>query len=156
MRHLAFTAMILSGLAMVNPSPAVAQGAADGKGAPVRREQVNDRVLALLRAQATSNSFPVRIWSRIGNGVYQSGLKRGVPKNVMTAFVRVLSFAVDFERDLHSKDYFELAYINAPGSGSNGKNEAILLFAHVSFKGRKLAVWRFRPYHRRPRRFVSR
>lgn len=130
---------------MVGLSIATAQSAADGKGTPIRKGQLNDRVLALVRAQATNGSFPVRIWSRIGDGVYQSGLKRGVPKNVMVSFVRVLSFAVDFERDLRPNDYFELAYINAPGSGSNGKNKGILLFAHVSFGGRSLAVWRFRP-----------
>lgn len=136
---------ILAGAAVAGPSIAIAQGAADGKGASVPQGQPRDRVLALVRAQATNGSLPVRIWSRIGDGVYRSGLKRGVPTNVMAAFVRVLSFAVDFERDLRPNDFFELAYIDAPGSGRGAGKRGILLFAHVSFGARSLSVWRFRP-----------
>ena len=87
----------------------------------------------------------VRAGGAIGENLIASGVKKGVPRKIMEDMVRMLKFAVDLQRELGSKDKFEVLYEQALlPSGEPGAVGA-LVYAGLMLKNRRLGVWRFTP-----------
>ena len=81
---------------------------------------------------------------KVGESLYQTGLKHGVPERIMTEMASMLGYLVDFQRDLKPEHDFVVIYeqyLNASGSrGRVGR----LVYAGVQLNGRRYGVWSFK------------
>ncbi len=90
----------------------------------------------------TRNLF--RAEGKVGESLFQTGLKHGVPESIMTEMTSMLGYLVDFQRDLKPEHAFVVIYeqyLNADGSkGRVGR----LVYAGIQLKGRRYGVWSFK------------
>lgn len=81
---------------------------------------------------------------KVGESLYQTGLKRGVPERIMTEMTSMLGYLIDFQRDLKPGNDFVVIYeqyLNANGTkGRVGR----LVYAGIQLNGRRYGVWSFK------------
>ena len=81
---------------------------------------------------------------KVGESLYQTGLKHGVPERIMTEMASMLGYLVDFQRDLKPAHDFVVIYeqyLNANGTrGRVGR----LVYAGIQLNGRRYGVWSFK------------
>lgn len=81
---------------------------------------------------------------KVGESLYQTGLKRGVPERIMTEMTSMLGYLIDFQRDLKPGNDFVVIYeqyLNANGTkGRVGR----LVYAGLQLNGRRYGVWSFK------------
>lgn len=53
---------------------------------------------------------PARVEGEVGNGIYVSTRKLGVPSSIVSQYIKALSFGVDFAREVKASDRFSLVY----------------------------------------------
>lgn len=83
------------------------------------------------------------------NGVITGSLigaanRAGVPKSVVSELIRVYSHSIDFQRDVHEGDRFEIMYkakVDKATGKAHGKGE--LMYAQLTLRGKDHAIYRF-------------
>lgn len=85
---------------------------------------------------------PVRAESRIKNSLYVAGRDAGVPAVIIARMIRLLSWDVDFQRDIRVNDSFEVMYERV--SDKNGKTvyNGNVTYAALTLSGKKITVYR--------------
>jgi murein DD-endopeptidase MepM/ murein hydrolase activator NlpD len=84
-----------------------------------------------------------RVKGRVSSGVFSDGVDNGAPPWVMAEFLKLFSFDVDFERDLHSGDRFELVFERYQDSNGTLIDAGNLLFAALTVNGENREYYRF-------------
>jgi murein DD-endopeptidase MepM/ murein hydrolase activator NlpD len=111
--------------------------------APAAKPPVNAASVAL-RNLGTETRQLFRAEGKVGDSLYQTGLKYGVPEQIMAEVVSMLGYLIDFQRDLkpeHSFVVIYVQYLNADGSrGRVGR----LVYAGLELTGRRYGVWRYK------------
>ncbi len=82
-----------------------------------------------------------RAKSKIKSSLYASARDTGVPEYIIGQMMRAFAYDVDFQRQIHPGDTFDLFYGN-PLSGSSTKRK-VLHYASLSLSGRKRVFFRF-------------
>jgi len=118
-------------------------GYGNGPKAPAAKPPVKASAVALRNlGRETRNLF--RAEGKVGESLFQTGLKHGVPEPIMTEMTSMLGYLVDFQRDLKPEHAFVVIYeqyLNADGSkGRVGR----LVYAGIQLKGRRYGVWSFK------------
>ncbi len=108
-----------------------------------------------LRLERTGEGFaledvalPVVRRPRLATGViedslYLAGKGRGVPDRVLMELVRLLSWDVDFQRDLQPGDRFELLWEELERADGGDRRVGEVLYGRLEVAGRTVAFYRF-------------
>jgi murein DD-endopeptidase MepM/ murein hydrolase activator NlpD len=80
----------------------------------------------------------------INASLYQDAVNVGVPPQVIVEMIRALSFDVDFQRDIHPKDRFDLLYDRIKDTDGKVVGSGDVIFASLTLQKKPLAIYRFR------------
>ncbi len=77
-----------------------------------------------------------RVSGRITGSLFESGIRAGAPPQIMIQMIRLLSFEIDFQRDLHGDEEFGIlfrSYADESGRDSIGE----IVYALLTVQGRR-------------------
>ena len=108
-----------------------------------RSEQADNRWHAI-KAVRPVDQIAVHAGNQINLSLYEAARQVNIPLEAFDKFVRVMSFSVDFQRDIQPGDQFELVYENAVDrlTGdvlTSGK----LYYAGIILSGKRFGFYRF-------------
>ncbi len=79
----------------------------------------------------------------VETSIFAEGVESGAPEPVMAEFLRLFSFDVDFQRDVHPGDSFELVYEQYRDRNGRLVRTGDLLFAALTLRGQRREYYRF-------------
>jgi len=85
----------------------------------------------------------VRAGGKIRSSLYIAGIKTGVPPMVMIDLIRIFSFDVDFQRDIHPGDGFEVMYERFFDERRQVARNGEVQYAALTLGSKRIALWRF-------------
>jgi murein DD-endopeptidase MepM/ murein hydrolase activator NlpD len=80
---------------------------------------------------------------RIDSSLFADGAEAGVPAKIVLDLIHEYSYAVDFQRDLHKGDRFEVLHESFTEAGGQRAKTGPLLFAALEVQGERLEMYRF-------------
>lgn len=84
--------------------------------------------------------FAVR--AEIRSSLYEAGDREGVPRAVMAALLRAYAHAVDFQRDIHPGDKFEVLYDQPVSKDGKPVGQGVIIYAALEIKGKVKPLYR--------------
>jgi len=78
----------------------------------------------------------------VRGSLVESGVARGVPRNVMSSMLRAFSHEVDFQRDIHAGDKFRVLYDQPRAKNGQAVGDATIIYAAIEGREVKKAVYR--------------
>lgn len=69
--------------------------------------------------------------------------RQGIPMRVVSNFINLFAYAVDFKRDLHKGDKFEVVYESQVTPNGTLVKSGNILYAGLVLKNQKIALYRF-------------
>ena len=85
---------------------------------------------------------PVRAIGEIQDSLYVAGRDAGVPAVVIARLIRLLSWDVDFQRDIRTGDTFELMYERVTDAKGKPVYNGAVTFAALTLSGKRITVYR--------------
>ncbi len=79
----------------------------------------------------------------IRNSLFEDGAAEGVPARVMVDFIRLFSYDIDFQRDIHAGDKFDLLFERYHAEEGRVAHEGEIAYASITVGGRTLKLYRF-------------
>jgi len=79
----------------------------------------------------------------IDSSLYAAGLQAGVPPAVLVDLIQVYSFSVDFQRDIHGGDSFEVMYEDHVDEDGDVVRQSDILYASLTLRGETERLWRY-------------
>ena len=79
----------------------------------------------------------------IQNSLFEDGAAEGVPARVMVEFIRLFSYDVDFQRDIHAGDRFDLLFERYHGEEGQIAAEGDIQYASMTVGGATYRLFRF-------------
>jgi len=97
--------------------------------------------------QAEMRSTPLerqRVAARgeIQNSLYRAGAKQGVPRSIMAALIRAYSHEIDFQRDIHPGDSFEVLYDQPTAKDGSPVGQGVIIYAALIINGKASPLYR--------------
>lgn len=80
----------------------------------------------------------------IESSVYEAGQDAGIPSATLNGLVNLYSFDVDFQRDVHPGDSFEIVYQRMTDEAGTPVMEGNVLIASMTLNGVKTTLYRFK------------
>jgi len=80
---------------------------------------------------------------RIESSLYEAAVQSGLPKPVLLQMIRAYSFDVDFQRDIHPGDTFEVLFERQVDLEGRPVREGPVLYANLQTRGRSLKIYRY-------------
>ena len=90
-----------------------------------------------------TNATLTRASGIIENSLFLDGEKAGVPAPVLVELIRAHSWDVDYQRDIHPGDGFEIMYERFVDSDGNTVHHGGVSYAALMLSGKKQALYRF-------------
>jgi hypothetical protein len=78
----------------------------------------------------------------INSSLYEAGTREGVPYAVMASLIHIYSHDVDFQRDIHPGDRFEVLYEQPTTANGAAVGEAAILYAALTINDHVKPVYR--------------
>jgi murein DD-endopeptidase MepM/ murein hydrolase activator NlpD len=78
----------------------------------------------------------------IRSSLYAAGAREGVPRSVMAAMIRAYSHAIDFQRDLHPGDKFEVLYDQPTAHDGTPVGQGVIIYAAIQLGAKVLPLYR--------------
>lgn len=78
----------------------------------------------------------------VGDSLYESGLKAGVPAGVLATLIKNFSYSVDFQRDVKRGDKFEVLFEQGVDETGQAQGDATLIYAALQVDGRVVPIYR--------------
>jgi murein DD-endopeptidase MepM/ murein hydrolase activator NlpD len=88
----------------------------------------------------TREHFAAR--TEIHSSVYEAGERAHVPHALMASFMRIYSHAIDFQRDIHPGDSFEILYDQPTAANGAPAGEGDIIYAALIVGGKTRPVYR--------------
>ena len=85
----------------------------------------------------------VRAEGVITSSLYKAGDAAGLPVPVLVDLIRIYSWDVDFQRDIRSKDSFEIVFERFYGEDGSYARDGEIVFARLTLSGTPRAYYRF-------------
>ncbi len=82
----------------------------------------------------------------IDNGLFNTAMANGVPRDVLVEAIALFSFDVDFQRDLRVGDTFELFYDTLNNEQGEVARTGELYYAQLVLRGKERRYYRFTPH----------
>jgi murein DD-endopeptidase MepM/ murein hydrolase activator NlpD len=86
---------------------------------------------------------PVHAKGEIENSLYVSGRDAGVPAVVIARMIRLLSWDVDFQRDIRTGDSFEVMYERVLDASGKPVYNGAVNFASLTLSGKQINIYRY-------------
>ncbi|CAA6603566.1 Peptidase M23B [Rhodospirillaceae bacterium LM-1] len=86
----------------------------------------------------------VRAEGRIDSSLYDAAIKAGIGHNVLSTMVRVLSYDVDFQRDIQEGDSFQVFYERWTDEKGNAVKDGDIYYLSMTLSGKPLHYYRFK------------
>ena len=83
--------------------------------------------------------------SGISSSLFEASLAQGVPLGAMAEIIRAFSYDVDFQREIHPGDRYEVLYEEYRDEQGNLAKVGNVLYAALTLKDRELKIYRFTP-----------
>lgn len=78
----------------------------------------------------------------IRSSLYEAGDRAGVPHAVMASLIRIYSHDIDFQRDIHAGDSFELLYDQPTTAQGKAVGEGEIIYAALNVGGKMRPIYR--------------
>ena len=86
-----------------------------------------------------------RAGATIDSSLYLAAMQAGIPADVVVKMIHMLSYEVDFQRDLKPGDSFEVLYNYYYTPDGQPAKEGDVQYAALHFGGRTVALYRYQP-----------
>ncbi len=80
----------------------------------------------------------------IASSLYVDAVRAGVPVPTLVSMIRIFSYEVDFQRDIHPGDGFEILFERKETPDGETAGVGDILFAALTLRGTRLPVYRFK------------
>jgi len=114
--------------------------------APERRIVIARADDGSFRAQEVERSLEtetIRATARIASNLYEAAADAGIPVGVLMDLIRILSYDVDFQRDIQKGDRFELLFDSVYTSTGEHVRDGPIHYAALEVGNTKLEFFRF-------------
>ena len=101
-----------------------------------RNFKASETVRALTRRMAFARG-------QIRSSLYKAAISKKVPVSVLSEFVRIYSWDVDFQREIKHGDAFEVAYERFVDDSGRAIREGKIIFAKLVLSGKLKSLYRF-------------
>jgi murein DD-endopeptidase MepM/ murein hydrolase activator NlpD len=91
------------------------------------------------------DDLPTRAGGRISDNLYASMTRAGVPHGVISEFIRIYSWDVDFQREIQPGDSFEIYFRRYEDDGGEIVKTGPLLYAGLTLSGERHALYLYTP-----------
>jgi murein DD-endopeptidase MepM/ murein hydrolase activator NlpD len=81
----------------------------------------------------------------IDDSLFNAGAQAGVPHDLLLETIKVLSYEVDFQRDIRAGDQFELLYDTYRDDDGEMAKSGAIDFAKLTLSGKEMSFYRFTP-----------
>ncbi len=85
---------------------------------------------------------PVRAEGKIENSLYVAGRDAGIPAVIIARLIRLLSWDVDFQRDIRTGDTFEVMYESVHDKSGKPVYNGAVTYASLTLSGKRINVYR--------------
>ena len=110
-------------------------------------------LFAVEKTQRQLEHVYARVEGQINISLYADALKAGASPKMLQDMIRVLSYDVDFQRDIQRGDKFELVYDSYVDREAVIERSGELVYANVNIGGKPYKVYRFQPQGANPEFF---
>ncbi len=86
-----------------------------------------------------------RAGATINSSLYLSAMQAGIPADVVVQMIKMFSYKVDFQRDLHPGDSFEVFYDYYYTPQGQPAKQGNISYAMMKLGGREIALYRYQP-----------
>lgn len=120
--------------------------------------ELNRTEAGLFAAEKTQRQLEhtyARVEGKINISLYADALKAGASPKMLHDMIRVLSYDVDFQRDVQRGDKFELVYDSYVDREAGVERPGELVYANVIIGGNPYKVYRFQPQGANPEYFTA-
>jgi murein DD-endopeptidase MepM/ murein hydrolase activator NlpD len=119
-------------------------------------ERGGDGSLKLKRIPIKVDDTPLRISTRIGSSLYKSARGAGLPAGIVNQYVKLLSYSVDFQRDVGASDRFDIIVEHKRAETGETQTGGLLFAAFRPAKGKAIELMRWDPAGDRQQFFDAR
>ncbi|MBI1329187.1 MAG: peptidoglycan DD-metalloendopeptidase family protein [Alphaproteobacteria bacterium] len=88
--------------------------------------------------------------AKIDSSLYLAAMQAGIPADVVVEMIHMFSYEVDFQRDIHPGDSFEVLYNYYYTPEGLAAKEGEIAYAAMTLHGQKIALYRFQPNDSEP------
>lgn len=78
----------------------------------------------------------------INSSLYEAGSKQGVPRGIMASLIRAYSHEIDFQRDIHPGDSFEILYDQPTAKDGTPVGQGVIIYAALTVDGKPRPLYR--------------
>ncbi len=86
-----------------------------------------------------------RVEGQVELSLFADGVKAGVPPRIMLRMIRLFSFAIDFQRDLHGGEKFQILYRSMRDQAGRIVRHGDIVYAALTVGKRNLRLYRYAP-----------
>ncbi len=106
--------------------------------------RTEDGTLKLKRIPIKVDDTPLRVSNRVGGSLYKSARAAGVPARIVSEYIKLMSYGLDFQRDVKGSDNFDI--IVEHRRAETGETETgRLLYAGLDQGKRRIELMRWDP-----------
>lgn len=80
--------------------------------------------------------------AEVDGSLYGAGEKQGVPRGIMASLIRAYSHEVDFQRDIHPGDSFEVLYDQPTAKDGTPVGQGVIIYAALIINGKASPLYR--------------
>lgn len=106
-------------------------------------QRAEDETFAAMEEQGELKLDTATAEGRIESSLYEAALQAGLPVPVLMQMIRAYSFDIDFQRDIHPGDSFEVLFERQVDLEGRPVREGPVLYANLETRGRTLRIYRF-------------
>jgi murein DD-endopeptidase MepM/ murein hydrolase activator NlpD len=96
-------------------------------------------------AQKTLEVHRHRAGATIDSSLYLAGMQAGIPADIVVDMIHMFSYKVDFQRDLHPGDKFEVYYDYYYTPEGQPAKTGDISYARMTLGGRDIVLYRYQP-----------
>jgi murein DD-endopeptidase MepM/ murein hydrolase activator NlpD len=111
----------------------------------VRVERVDDDSFKATKVKKDLSHALVHATGAIDSSFYLAGTKAGLTPELLAELIRIFSWDVDFQRDVHPGDSFDVLYQRVTDADGAFVRLGDILYASLTLSGVRHAVYRFQP-----------
>ncbi|NCC03574.1 MAG: M23 family peptidase [Proteobacteria bacterium] len=84
----------------------------------------------------------IAVRGEIRNSLYAAGEREGVPRAIMASIIRAYAHEIDFQRDIHRGDKFEVLYDQPTARNGNPVGQGVIIYAALIIDGKPRPLYR--------------
>jgi murein DD-endopeptidase MepM/ murein hydrolase activator NlpD len=84
-----------------------------------------------------------RAGARIDSSLYLAAMQAGIPADVVVQMIHIFSYQVDFQRDIHPGNSFEVLYNYYYTPDGKPAKQGVIEYASMKLDGRTVALYRY-------------